>query len=82
MRRPPSGVSSMRLSGNRVMSINLDGLAMPSLIRSIRFVPPATNFASGSAAICRIASATSLARLNSKLFMAPCLLAVSPTGVK
>ena len=45
IRNPPSLVFSMRLSGNRVISISFDGFVTPSLIRSIKFVPPATNLA-------------------------------------
>ena len=52
------------------MSISRDGRATFSFMRSIRLVPPAMNFAAGSAAIWRTASATSLAREYSKLFIA------------
>jgi hypothetical protein len=62
MRRPPSAVASTVLSGSREMSINREGRSTSSFIRSIRLVPPAMNFAEGSAAIIRTASATSLAR--------------------
>src|ERR1700687_5943531 len=53
------------------MSISRDGRAPFSFMRSIRLVPPAMNFASGSAAARRTASATSLARVYSKLFIRP-----------
>ena len=52
------------------------GVRRPAFIRSIRLVPPAMNFAAGSAAIWRTASATSLARAYWKLIMT----APSPAG--
>ena len=61
--------ASTVLSGSREMSISRDGRSTSSFIRSIRLVPPAMNFASGSAAICRTASATSVARAYWKLIM-------------
>src|SRR5262249_49067024 len=70
MRRPPSVVSSTLPRGSRVMSISRDGRTTFSFIRSIRFVPPAMNFAAGSAAIWRTASTTSTGRVYSKLFTA------------
>ena len=48
-RRPT--VSSMFFSGNREMSISRAGRSTSYFIRSIRLVPPAMNFAAGSAAI-------------------------------
>src|SRR6202158_5366390 len=62
MRSPPSDVSSTDLSGSREMSISREGRSTSSFIRSIRLVPPAMNFAVGSATIWRTASATSFAR--------------------
>jgi len=62
MRMPPSCVSSTLLSGKRVMSMSRVGRSTSSFMRSIRLVPPAMNFACGSAAIRRTASATSVAR--------------------
>src|SRR5580698_9854166 len=70
MRNPPSAVSSTLLSGSREMSISSEGRSTSSFIRSIRLVPPAMNFAVGSATIWRTASATSLARAYWKLIMA------------
>ena len=60
MRTPPSVVSSTLFSGSREMSINREGRSTSSFIKSIKLVPPAMNFAVGSPAICRTASATSL----------------------
>src|SRR2546421_11998652 len=51
------------------MSISREGRSTSSFIRSIRLVPPAMNFAVGSAAIWRTASATSSARAYWKLIM-------------
>src|SRR5262245_30803600 len=51
------------------MSISRDGRATFSFMRSIRLVPPAMNFAPGSSAIWRTASAMSLARVYPKLFI-------------
>jgi hypothetical protein len=62
MRRPPSLVSATVWSGSREMSISRVGRSTSSFIRSIKLVPPAMNFALGSAAIWRTASETSLAR--------------------
>src|SRR6202790_597693 len=70
MRRPPSLVSSTVLSGSREISISRVGRSTSSFIRSIRMVPPAMNFAAGSAAIWRTASTTSFARAYWKLIMA------------
>ena len=63
-------------SGSREMSISRDGRSTSSFIRSIRLVPPAINFAVGSAEIRRTASATSVARTYWKLIMT----APSPVG--
>src|SRR6185436_4095638 len=57
MRTPPSVVSSTLFSGSREMSINREGRSTSSFIKSIKLVPPAMNFAVGSAVICRTASA-------------------------
>ena len=48
MRTPPSAVASTEFSGRREMSISRDGRSISSFIKSIRLVPPAMNFASGS----------------------------------
>ena len=73
-RPPPSPRPSC--SGSREMSISRVGRSTSSFIRSTRLVPPAMNFAAGSAAIWRTASATSLARAYWKLIMT----APSPAG--
>src|ERR1700730_3757751 len=70
MRTPPSLVSSTVLSGSREISISRLGRSTSSFIRSTRLVPPAMNFAAGSAAIRRTASLTSLARAYWILIMA------------
>src|SRR3981189_1780337 len=70
MRKPPSAVSSTALSGSREMSISREGRSTSSFIRSIRLVPPAMNFAFGSAIAVRTASAMPLARVDSKLITA------------
>ena len=51
MSRPPPRVSSTVFSGSREMSISREGRSTSSFIKSIRLVPPAMNFADGSAAI-------------------------------
>ena len=47
-RSPPSAVSSILSRGRRVMSTSRLGRSTFSFIRSIRFVPPAMNFAAPS----------------------------------
>src|SRR4051794_9269943 len=60
------------------MSISRAGRSTLAFIRSIRLVPPAMNFAVGSAAIWRTASATSPARAYWKLIMAASFLLAPP----
>ena len=87
MRKPPAAVSSIDLSGSLEISMSRAGRSTYAFIRSTRLVPPAMNFAPGSAAIWRTASATSLARAYSKLIMAchpiapiACLIAAKMLG--
>ena len=47
----PAGVSSTVWSGSREISITREGRSTSSFMRSTRLVPPAMNFALGSAAI-------------------------------
>src|SRR3984893_11133186 len=74
----PFGMFSTCFSGSRVMSITFVGRSTSIFIKSIRLVPPATNFAFGSSAIRLTASLTSLTRAYWKVIMIAPSLAGSP----